>query len=395
MTVKILVVDDEPSLRSIIQQKFRAQIKNNEMQFVFASNGVEALSTLTADDAIGIVLTDINMPEMDGLTLLGKLSLQDRLYRTVVVSAYGDMTNIRTAMNRGASDFITKPINLQDLEVTILKTIDQYVAIKKGLSAQYEMLEFAKELDIERNIQQSFIPHDFTIFPNDQRCSAYGLMIPAKEVGGDFFDFFIMDDHRVAFSIGDVSGKGMPAALFMAITHTLIRAIVSKSSNLVEAIRQVNHQLCYNNNMCMFVTAFLGVLDVTTGEIQYCNAGHNPPYILSKEGQLQKIGLQEGLALGVLDDIHDATTNYQEKKIQLKEGDSFFLYTDGVTEANNAKNEMYLEERLEAYLKANAVKGAEELVRGVEEDVKKFVAGAKQSDDLTIFCLHYTALTGA
>jgi sigma-B regulation protein RsbU (phosphoserine phosphatase) len=389
MTVKILVVDDEPSLRSIIQQKFRAQIKSGEMTFVFASNGVEALTALNDDDAIGIVLTDINMPEMDGLTLLGKLSTHDRMFRTVVVSAYGDMANIRTAMNRGASDFITKPINLQDLELTIIKTIEQYVAIKKGITAQYEMVEFAKELDIERNIQQSFLPHDFTIFPNDKRCSAFGLMTPAREVGGDLFDFFKLDDHRVAFTIGDVSGKGMPAALFMAITHTLMRAIAVKAANIIEAVRQVNHQLCYNNTLCMFVTTFVGVLDVDNGTIRYCNGGHNPPYILSKDGSLKKIGLQEGIALGVIDDLGETETRYQEKSVQLQDEDIFFLYTDGVTEANNAKNEMYLEERLETYLKTAASKSVEELVRGVEEDVKKFVSGAKQSDDITIFCLKY------
>jgi sigma-B regulation protein RsbU (phosphoserine phosphatase) len=162
---KILVVDDEPALEALIRQKFRQQIRNNEMEFLFASNGFDALKLIDQDPDIGIILTDINMPEMDGLTFLAKLKEQNRLFRTIVISAYGDMENIRAAMNLGASDFITKPIDLKDLATTLEKITEQYNFLREGMMAQNRNIEFRKELEIASFIQQTFLPQNFAPFP--------------------------------------------------------------------------------------------------------------------------------------------------------------------------------------------------------------------------------------
>lgn len=392
-TVKILVVDDEPLLQSLIEQNFEMQVMNNELHFVFASNGAEALEKLKADDTIGVILTDINMPVMDGLTLLGKMAELKPLYRSVVVSAYGDMKNIRTAMNRGASDFVTKPIDLNDLEITIKKTLEQYHDLHHADKAKKEVAEFYKELEIARNIQSLFIPTEFNPFPNSQNVAVYGRMIPAKEVGGDFFDFMVLDPTHLAVVIADVSGKGIPAALFMAMSLTLIRGVAPNEPSPADCMKRVNHLLCYKNDTCMFVTTFYGIIDITTGEFNYCNAGHNPPYVLSSDGSLTKIGDIAGMALGIFDETAATATSpvsfYEKITMTLKKGDTLILYTDGVTEAANHKFDFYGESRLEEFLKANAGKSVNELTDALKKDVEKFVEGAQQSDDITILALRY------
>ena len=211
---KILVVDDEPDLQELIKQKFRNKIKANEYEFHFAVNGVEALEKISNDGAIDLVLTDINMPVMDGLTLLTKINeLNNKLLRSVIVSAYGDMENIRTAMNRGAYDFITKPIDLKDLEVTIEKSLKEIEEYKLILAAQTKLIALQQELDIANIIQTSILPKTFPPFPERKEFEIFAKMIPAKEVGGDLFDFFFIDKYRLGVVIGDVSGKGIAAAL--------------------------------------------------------------------------------------------------------------------------------------------------------------------------------------
>ena len=191
-TTKILVVDDEPDIELLIQQKFAKQLKTKEIEFVFASNGSEALKALYQDPEIHVILTDINMPEMDGLVLLSHLQDLNRIFKAVIISAYGDMSNIRKAMTRGATDFITKPIDFKDLEVTIFNAIEQCITLKKSLEAQKLLSDLEKELEIASNIQQSVIPHHFDPFPSNHTFEIYGTMIPAKQIGGISLIFFLL-----------------------------------------------------------------------------------------------------------------------------------------------------------------------------------------------------------
>lgn len=385
--VKILVVDDEPLLKSLIEQYFEKQMLNNEMHFVFSSNGIEALEKLKADDSIGVILIDINMPEMDGLTLLDKLNEFNKLYRSVVVSAYGDMKNIRIAMNRGASDFIIKPIDLDDLKITINKTIEQYKYLEQSARAREQIAEFHKELEIAHNIQNIFIPSDFKPFPDNNNVSLYGEMMPAREVGGDFFDFFVLDPQHLAVVIADVSGKGIPAALFMVMSRILIRGVAVNCADTAVCLERVNQLLSYHNETCMFVTAFYGIINIMTGEFHYCNAGHNAPYVLSRDGTLKKIVDSEGAALGVIDSI--GWSFYEEKKLILNKEDTLVLYTDGVIEASNPKLEFYGEQRLLLNLMANGAKSITELSDELKKDISDFVKGAEQFDDITFFFLRF------
>lgn len=385
MPEKMLVVDDEPDLESLIRQRFRKKIRDGEYDFVFAKNGLEALARLLEHKDIGVILSDINMPEMDGLTLLAKLNeLRNPALRTVIVSAYGDMDNIRTAMNRGAYDFVTKPVDFLDLEKTIEKTINELELIRNSIKEHDKLLAIQYDLDTARNIQMAILPKKFPPFPERNEFEIFASMEPAKEVGGDMFDFFLLDNERLGFVIGDVSGKGVPAAIFMAVSRTLIRATALKGISPDECLTYVNSLLCRESVATMFVTVFYGILDFKTGELNYSNGGHNPPYILSKTGELLTVELTGGLPLGVVEGFL-----FKNNVIQLKPGDIIFTFTDGVTEAMNPDSELYSEERLEGFLKEKYLLSTTALVQEAFVDVHKYAKGALQSDDITVMAVKF------
>lgn len=377
--IKILVVDDEIDMESMIRQKFRRQIREKSYDFEFAFNGLEALEKVIEYPEIGLVLSDINMPEMDGLTLLSRIKeLNNSGLKTVIVSAYGDMDNIRTAMNRGAFDFITKPVNFDDLEITINKTLNEIQSIRRWLTEHDQLVSLQHDLNISRDIQQAILPKQFPPFPDQHSFDVYASMVAAREVGGDFYDFFLIDDQRLGFVIGDVSGKGIPAAIFMAVCRTLIRATGLKGDSVSECISHVNSLLCKESVSSMFVTVFYGILNTKTGEVDYVNAGHNPPYLLSDIG-ISALEMTNGLALGVVDDFV-----FESKRIQLKEGEQLLLYTDGVVEAFNLDEEAYGEEKYETFLHENRKLSVEAIIKKSLTDVHEFVGEASQSDDITL-----------
>ena len=382
--VKIMVVDDEVDLEPLIRQKFRRQIRDGIYDFVFAHNGLEALTRLIEFPEIGIILSDINMPEMDGLTLLMKLKeLKNPGLKTVIVSAYGDMENIRTAMNRGAFDFLTKPISFEDLEITINKTMDEIMQLRHSMEEHDQLVSIQQDLQTAHEIQQAILPKVFPPFPSRTDFDIYAAMIAAREVGGDFFDFFLIDNDRLGFVIGDVSGKGVPAAIFMAVSRTLIRATGLKGIPAEECMHYVNNLLCNESVSCMFVTVFYGILNTNTGKLEYVNAGHNPPYLLTSKG-LKKVEMTGGTILGCIEDYQ-----YKSRKITLAPGDRLFLYTDGVTEAFTKHNEAYGDERLESFLRQNQDYSIEEMVKGVLKEVNDHSMGIPQSDDITLLSICY------
>jgi len=382
--VKIMVVDDEVDLEPLVKQKFRRQIRDGAYDFIFAHNGLEALSKLIEFPEIGIILSDINMPEMDGLTLLMKLKeLKNPGLKTVVVSAYGDMDNIRTAMNRGAFDFLTKPINFEDLEITINKTLDEILQIRRGLEEHDQLISIQQDLQTAREIQQAILPKCFPPFPDRKDFDIYAAMNAAKEVGGDFFDFFMIDNDRIGFVIGDVSGKGVTAAIFMAVSRTIIRATGLKGIPADECMNYVNNLLCSESVSSMFVTVFYGILNTSNGDLEYVNAGHNPPFILSSTG-LKTVELTKGTVLGGIEHF-----NYKSRRMTIDPGDTLYLYTDGVTEAFNSEGNMYGEKRLGNLLKANLRAGHKEIVKITLADVAAFAAGILPSDDITLMAIKY------
>jgi sigma-B regulation protein RsbU (phosphoserine phosphatase) len=384
-TVNILVVDDEPDLEHLILQKFRKKIGTKEYSFVFAKNGAEALDVISNSSSVNLILTDINMPVMDGLTLLSKINeLNNKLLRSVIVSAYGDMENIRTAMNRGAYDFITKPIDLKDLEITIEKSLKEIEQYKIGLSAHDKLIAFKQELDIATAIQSSILPKSFPIFLGRKEFDIYAKMIPAKEVGGDLYDFFLIDEYRLGVIIGDVTGKGIASALLMAVSKTLLKATALKGIPPSNVLSEVNNMLVDQSPSNMFVTVFYGVLDTRNGAFEYSNGGHNSPYLISADGKISQLEYIGGILLGTMQNAE-----YESHILMLKPDDYLFFYTDGVTEAFNKNEEEFLEQRLVDSLQNSNTISADKLVDKIIYDVQTHINGFEQSDDITCLALKY------
>ncbi len=390
MAPKILVVDDEPDLELLIRQRFRKQIKEDELRFEFAQNGVQALRKLDEHQDISLILSDINMPEMDGLTLLEKISERNNPgLKSVIISAYGDMENIRTAMNRGAFDFLTKPIDFTDLEVTVQKTIQQLTLIRHALRARDELVAVQRDLTTATRIQQSLLPKVFPPFPERPEVDVYAEMLTAKEVGGDFYDFYFIDEDRLAFAVGDVSGKGIPAAIYMAVSRTLLKAIAHQIVNPGEVLRKFNTLMIPESDSSTFVTVFFGVLNTHTGEVQYSNGGHNLPYLVRASGELEQLPMTDGGLLGKIPHL-----DFETRRLHLGRGDSLFIYTDGLTEAMDAEMNMFQEHRLESYLKTVNGSSIQDVVRGSVAAIKSHTGDAPQSDDITVLTLRFAGKNG-
>ncbi|WP_234567550.1 PP2C family protein-serine/threonine phosphatase [Rhodohalobacter sp. 614A] len=382
---KILVVDDEPDLQMLMMQKFRHKVRSKEYEFMFAENGRDALDKISEHHEIALVLSDINMPKMDGLTLLDELQgLQRSDLKAIMVSAYGDMENIRTAMNRGAYDFVTKPIDFNDLETTIEKTLKEIARIQQSKEMEEQLSSLNYDLDMAARIQQKILKQDFPVYEEDTRFDVYAHMIAAKHVGGDFYDFFKVDDDKFVFFIGDVSGKGMPASIYMAVCRTMLKSIGSEVLDPAECITKVNNMLIPESDITTFVTVFYCVLDLKTGELSYCNGGHNLPYLVSKEGKVKEMNDVGGLLLGKFEGA-----NYDKTTIQLEPGDTIVTFTDGVTEAENDSGGFFDEERVITYLENSPGKKLNPIVKGLFLEVMKFAGSAPQSDDITVLATTY------
>jgi len=265
--------------------------------------------------------------------------------------------------------------------------LKEYIANLKETTAAKERLE--SELKIARTIQMSFLPKHFPPFPEKKEFDLYATLVPAREVGGDLYDFFLLDDETLFFSVGDVSGKGVPAALFMAASKILMKGTVSRELNLAEALERVNQELCIDNEATMFLTFFGGLLNFKTGELLYTNAGHNPPLILRAGQKPAWLSLPEGTFLGVFED-----STYSTMSTFLEPGDTLLLYTYGVTEAMDSQDEAFSEELLRGLIESLSGAPPETMVREVVRSVQDFAGDAPQWDDITVLALRYKGRAG-
>lgn len=271
--------------------------------------------------------------------------------------------------------------------LTMVGRIEQYVENIKTITAEKERI--GAELSIATQIQADMLPCIFPAFPDREEIDIYATMTPAREVGGDFYDFFWVDSRRLAMVIADVSGKGVPAALFMVIGKTLIKDRTRPGLALGEVFMEVNRLLCESNREGLFITAFECVLDLVTGELRYVNAGHEKPYLMRGGKGYERYPVKPGFVLAGFEDM-----TYEEGKTVLAPGDKIFLHTDGVTEAADAGEELYGDIRLKAVLDRNREKTPEELLAAVKEDIDQFAKGAPQFDDITMLALEYRKRMG-
>jgi sigma-B regulation protein RsbU (phosphoserine phosphatase) len=382
---KILVVDDEPDVEPLIRQRMRRDVRAGKYEFVFAQNGVEALEMLETHSDIDMVLSDINMPKMDGLTLLSQIPKVDPNLRCVIVSAYGDMDNIRTAMNRGAFDFVTKPLDFDDLRVTIERTLQRVAEWREALASRDRLVILQNELDLASKMQQSILP---TQFPGTAEFEIHGHMEPARAVGGDFFDIVKLENGLIGVAIADVSDKGVPASLFMMSSRTLLKGAAVGLAEPGAVLGEVNNLLTEDNQGLMFVTVLYATFDPSTGEFTYANGGHNSPLLVRPDGSSELLPLTGGVALGVMPDYP-----YAHSAITIEPGDKLVLYTDGVTEAMNEAQEEFGVERLSAIFAGGAPDDSKATSNAVFDAVHAFAGDMPQSDDVTCMVISRGGLT--
>ncbi|MBQ5847825.1 MAG: SpoIIE family protein phosphatase [Treponema sp.] len=279
-----------------------------------------------------------------------------------------------------------------DLNVTIdVRDNEEFASLSDDINSTVTTLKhyideaaarFDKDLEIAKQIQQSALPSVFPPYPNRKDFSIYASMNAAKEVGGDFYDFYLVDENHLAFVVADVSGKGIPGAMFMMTSKTLIKSFAESGLPVHEVLTNVNTQLCQNNEAGMFVTAWMGILDLQTGLIKFANAGHNPPLVKHKDGSYEFLKGKVNFVLAGMDMV-----KYKEQELQLQPGDEIYLYTDGVTEAHNSNKELFGENRLLESLNSTKGMSVEDICKKVKEDVDAFVCDAEQFDDITMLCV--------
>lgn len=295
------------------------------------------------------------------------------------------LKNAATEISNGNLDVQLPTMKPSD---DIGKLNNAFMEMQKSLRQQMERLvettkakeHIESELHIARSIQMSLVPHTFSPFPKWDNLELYARIRPAREVGGDLYDFFIRDS-KLFFTIGDVSGKGVPASLFMAVTRTLFRNAANNHDSPAKILYTLNNTVLKDNDTCMFVTMFVGVLDLVTGNLTFCNAGHNPP-VLTGNHHTEMFKVQENIPVGVIEDFE-----YSEENITLKSGWTLFLYTDGLTEAENPEKQLYGDRRMLDALSQIHADAPKEIIDEIEKSVDKYAGGVDQSDDLTMLCL--------
>jgi sigma-B regulation protein RsbU (phosphoserine phosphatase) len=384
---RILVVDDNDDNRYTLTLYLDLE---GYSKVETAQDGEEAIARLEVD-GFDLVLLDVMMPKVDGYQVLTWIKGQARLrdLPVIMISALNEMSSVVRCIELGAVDYLPKPFNPTLLKARLGATLE-----KKRLRDEIDehLARLEEELNAARKLQMSMVPQSFPAPSADFPIDLHASMEPAREVGGDLYDFFMTEDGKLCFLVGDVSGKGMPAALFMARAKSLIRIATDlmRSANGTSAppadiIARVNRELCQDNGDMMFVTLFFAMLAPATGEVEFCNAGHNPPYHLNGQGAVAIEG-GKGIILGV-----NPKAVYATGRLSLATGEGIYLFTDGVTEANNTAEELFGEPRLEAALRAAAASGSAEIVKSVAQAVRGFVGNALPFDDITMVAIRRLA----
>ena len=377
---RILIVDD-----SRLNLKVLSDMLKTEYKIMAVNSGEQALKAVKKEHPPDLILLDVMMPDMDGFEVCRRLKADEssREIPVIFITGLEEATDEAKGLELGAMDYITKPISAPIVKARIRTQL----VLKHNmdeLKQAYQIIESQKsrmedELNVGNEIQMSRLPMIFPPFPDRSEFSIFAKLDPAREVGGDFYDFFFVDESRLCICIGDAAGKGVPSALFMAETKVLIKSRAKDDASTASIITHVNDELSHNNETYMFITLFIGILDVKRGILLYTNAGHNPPYIIRGNGSLECLDNRHGPVVGAMEGLA-----YKEDLVTLGKSDLVFLYTDGVTEAKAPNDRFFSDARLAELLVSRNFQSVEDVVIMISNEVKKFEGHSDQSDDITI-----------
>ena len=379
----LLVDDNEDNLYTLNRRLQREGYAN----LTSAVDGRQALELLAAG-SFDLVLLDVMMPDLNGYEVLERMRADDRLRHipVIMISALDEIDSVIRCVELGAEDYLSKPFNPTLLRARVGASLEKK-RLRDEIVAVLDQLEY--ELESARKVQLGMVPIDFSVPTAAGHVEIFATLEPARQIGGDLYDFFWGEDGKLYFVIADVSDKGAPAALFMARTKTMIRMVATLAGTqdgvpVVPSliIKKVNEELCLDNRQGMFVTAIFGVLDPATALVSFCNAGHNAPYIVSGKNGVVPLAGPRSKPLGIR-----PTFSYETGIHKLDPGDCLFLYTDGITEAMDPAGDWFSEERLEQALHPLAGEAASTVVGKVIAAVREFAATAPQADDIAALAI--------
>lgn len=379
---KILIVDPNVDIEGLYQQKLE-----NKYNMVFATDGAEALRIVEDHKDVDIIITDAAIPTISGIELVRRVKELDPIKKSIIVSYYGDIDNIRKAIGAGAYDFVIKPIDFVDLEQTIEKAAKAVEVEKQSVDNKIRLIKISEEIDSTADLQRSILPGNTFKMENVE---IYARNDPANEVGGDFYDFFRIDDTHVGIVMADVSGKNLSAAMFMSMSKMLLKSFGKFILNPKRCIELFNRSISAENASGMFVTCFYAVIDIIKNKMHYVNAGHLPPMIVNAKTGVTKLQCDAGLPIGVMEDME-----YTLEEYSIQPGEKILLYTDGVCEATNLSYEEYGDDRFMEVLEENKDKDIKDLSECVFNSVKDFTGDAQQFDDITTLCVKYRYRLGS
>jgi len=385
---RLLVVDDNEDNRYTLIM--RLQIEGYE-DVTTAEDGEQALELIRQQE-FDLILLDVMMPKVDGYQVLSQLKADHRLHDlpVIMISALNEINSVARCIELGADDYLPKPFDPILLKARVGASLE-----KKRLRNEIRthLARIEEELASARQLQLGMVPSRFPEPSARWPFEIFAVMEPAREVGGDLYDFFEIDNDTLCFVVGDVSGKGVSSALFMARAKNVIRLLArllrtpnDSRAAPADIVAAVNRELAQDNAGMMFMTLFFGLLNIATGEVRFTNAGHNPPYFFS-DGSVTAVTACKGRALGVRED-----STYQSGVLQLSPGDALYLYTDGVTETTNRNDELFAEARLEEVLRTATSRHPVDLIKAVTSAVQSFADGAPQSDDITALAIRRARL---
>ena len=375
----VVVVDDD-----ITNLKMAGRIlSKNNMRVTALKSGMALLDYIKTNKP-DLILLDIKMPGLDGFETMRRLQEQMNPSEKipVIFLTADDSQDAEThGLALGAMDFIKKPFIPDVLVLRVRHTID-LVRLQHDLEQENERIR--SELAMASRIQSAMLPGIFPAFPERKEFDIYASMDPVRGVGGDFFDFFFIDRNRLCLLIADVSGKGIPAALFMMASKIILADNAKSGKSPAQILQDTNEAICANNPEEMFVTVWLGILDISTGLLTTANAGHEYPALMHADGQFELFRDRHGLVVGGMPGV-----KYHEHSLQMYPGSKLFVYTDGVPEATDAENALFGTARMLEALNAHANESPKQILHGVRQAVNEFVSDMEQFDDLTMMCLEY------